>query len=616
MENSNNRMALTMGEMIDRMAIDQLKQVFEPFGTADAYDREMLALEHEIQKVLNTREWKAVRNVYFLRLVIALAQINLHIWHTKDIMQSVPEKFQSSMKLAHQLNGIRNQLKNRLTLLTAANHVNIPVKTNTGTDGLQGWSLSILEEPEATSMNPDTIALESSQVSFIDTIADLIDTLSVLQIKEVLLPHEKRRAVVGEMYDVMGSVYTLMAKQNTIITGILVRMTVFLSQANLHIWYNKDHMLARPDKYNHLLEFAQDINSIRNNVRNVIMDILGEGSSCTRHAFFLRQDRKEWCSNFLNRINIIRNSAVVTLGASEFMEMCGILDEEFSAPWREMVAGAGLCYQKLPSDYRDQIINGILQRIEVGNMWVSGPDKEWIWEKGWRENLIEYQHTRDIRALTPKFIQSQPVLRMKRDYIKPINADYEFKVIDIYRRWLFSRYFVDANAIYEFGCGSCQHLPVLNEIFPGRPIYGLDWAEASLEIAATLATCNGWNIHGIRFNLLAPDHNLVLQDGAAVLTVGAMEQLGKNFRPFVDFLLEKRPKIIVHVETIQELYDDKYLLDYLALKYDARRNYLNGYLTTLRELEREGRLEIIKSRRVFFGSMYHDGYSFIVWRPV
>jgi len=600
--------------MIDRLAIDQIKQVFDPLG-ADAYDREMLALEQAIQKALNNKDEQAARDTSFLRLVIALAQINLHIWRTKDIMQSVPEKYQSSMKLGHQLNGLRNQLKNRLSLLRAGNQ-NIPVKTNTGTDELQGWSLSILEAPDAPGMSPERPPPKSARIHSTDTIADLIDNLSILQIKEVLLSPDKRGAAIEEMHGVIDSICQLMKKQNSVITGVLVRMTIFLSQANLHIWYNKDRMLAHPEKYHDLLDFAQDMNNMRNNIRNVIMEIVNEGGRCTRHAFFLRQDGKEWYKGLLNRIDVIRNSAVITLGADEFMGMCGILEGEFSGPWRAMVGKAGLCYQKLPSDYRDQIINGILQRVESGDMWVSGPDKEWIWEKGWRENLQEYLHTRDIRALTPKFIQSQPVLRFQRDYIKPINAGFEFAVVDIYRRWLFSNYFAGAKAVYEFGCGSCQHLPVLNEIFPGRPIYGLDWSAASLEIVAALAACNDWNIRGNRFNLLSPDRSLILQEDAAVLTVGAMEQLGKDFRPFVDYLLEKRPKIVLHVETIRELYDDKYLLDYLALKYDAKRNYLNGYLTALRALEHEGRLEIIRCQRVFFGSMYHDGYSFIAWRPV
>lgn len=614
MEISNKRAERSLGELIDRLAIDQLKQVFDPLG-AEAYEREMLVLEQHIQEALSAGPKSASSDIYFLRLVIALAQINLHIWRTKDVMQTAPDKFQPSMKLAHQLNGLRNQLKNRLSVMAAVARA-VPVKTNTGTDGLQEWSLSVLDEPGAAGGNANRGGADSARGDSLDTIADSVDALSILQIKEVLLPLEKRAAVAEETNAAIGALQALMEKQNALNTGVLVRMIIFLSQANLHIWYAKDRMPAQPDKYNQLLAFAQDLNSLRNNIRNAIMDILKEGSRCTRHAFFFGQDGQEWHKGLSSRIELIRNTAVVSIGAAEFMEIFGIAPEEFSAPWREMVAKAHLRYQGIPPDYRDQIINGILQRIASGSMWVSGPNKEWIWEKGWRENLQEYKRTRDVSALTPKFIQSQPVLRLQRDYIKPVNADFEFALVDIYRRWLFSRYFADAKAVYEFGCGSCQHLPVLSDIFPGRPIYGLDWAGASMEIAAELGARNGRNIRGIPFNLLSPDHGLALQDDAAVLTVGAMEQLGKDYRPFVDFLLAKRPGIIVHVETIQELYDAKYLLDYLALQYDAKRNYLNGYLTALRELEREGRLEIIKSQRVFFGSMYHDGYSFIVWRPV
>ena len=50
-----------------------------------------------------------------MRIIVLISQINLHIWKNKDLMQENldnSEKYLSLLKLSHQLNGIRNRMKN------------------------------------------------------------------------------------------------------------------------------------------------------------------------------------------------------------------------------------------------------------------------------------------------------------------------------------------------------------------------------------------------------------------------------------------------------------------------------------------------------------------------
>ena len=49
-----------------------------------------------------------------IRIIVLISQMNLHIWKNKDLMQEDlenEEKYLSLLKLAHQLNGIRNRMK-------------------------------------------------------------------------------------------------------------------------------------------------------------------------------------------------------------------------------------------------------------------------------------------------------------------------------------------------------------------------------------------------------------------------------------------------------------------------------------------------------------------------
>jgi hypothetical protein len=99
------------------------------------------------------------------------------------------------------------------------------------------------------------------------------------------------------------------------------------------------------------------------------------------------------------------------------------------------------------------------------------------------------------------------------------------------------------------------------------------------------------------------------------LTMCALEQIGDKHEEFLQFLLRQSPALCINMEPICELYDEDNLLDHLAIRYHKQRGYLEGYLSRLRQLESQGRLTILKAQRVFFGNVYHEGYSFVVWKP-
>lgn len=281
---------------------------------------------------------------------------------------------------------------------------------------------------------------------------------------------------------------------------------------------------------------------------------------------------------------------------------------------RTIVEERDFRYRMMAQSERDELITDIMKRIDSDELTVAGPHRQPDWEQGWAENLEEFERTRDIYALTPKFVKPNQAKRLDRDYVIPYSERFEFYFVDVLRRWLFYKYLKDKSVIYEFGCGSCQHLALLAEMFPEKRLYGLDWAVSSIDIVNKLAETNGWNMEGRIFNLFEPDNRLKLRAGSAVFTVGTMEQLGCNFEPFLQYLLSNPVSLCLHLETIRELYDDRYLSDYLAIKFNSKRGYLNGFLPRLQELEREGRVEILRAQRVFFGSLYHDCYSLIVWR--
>jgi hypothetical protein len=129
----------TFAELIDRLTVDQIKEVLLP-QSKDAIADEMAKISHDIDALIKERNIEL--NSRLIRMVIALAQLNLHIWTLKDRMKEHPEKYDEYLKFAHQLNGTRNQLKNMM-LVELNDSEPSAKRTNFDTDGLKGWNISI-----------------------------------------------------------------------------------------------------------------------------------------------------------------------------------------------------------------------------------------------------------------------------------------------------------------------------------------------------------------------------------------------------------------------------------------------------------------------------------------
>lgn len=139
MENKQRQCLVPFSELLDRLTITQIKEILVPEQRA-SFSEEIRRLTHDINLISEEKVIKPTPR--FIRLIIVLAQINLHVWHTKEIMTEDPDRFEECMKLAHQLNGIRNQTKN-LLMEEAGFEASMGKRTNINTDNLEGWNFSI-----------------------------------------------------------------------------------------------------------------------------------------------------------------------------------------------------------------------------------------------------------------------------------------------------------------------------------------------------------------------------------------------------------------------------------------------------------------------------------------
>ena len=107
---SNERRYLpTLSELVDRLSIAQLKEVFIT-EHKEEYAKEIQDIVHDIQIILDSSE---KIDAEIIRAVVVLSQMNLHIWHNEsNYIKGIKDG--NNLELTHGLNGIRNTAKNKI----------------------------------------------------------------------------------------------------------------------------------------------------------------------------------------------------------------------------------------------------------------------------------------------------------------------------------------------------------------------------------------------------------------------------------------------------------------------------------------------------------------------
>jgi uncharacterized protein (UPF0335 family) len=102
---------------------------------------------------------------------------------------------------------------------------------------------------------------------YLPTIAELIDRLSIVQLKEVFIKDHKEE-YAQEIADIMHDI------SQCGMDGELVRAIVVLAQMNLHIWHNESNY-RKGIKDGNNLELTHGINGIRNTAKNKVQEQFG-----------------------------------------------------------------------------------------------------------------------------------------------------------------------------------------------------------------------------------------------------------------------------------------------------------------------------------------------------
>ncbi len=260
----------------------------------------------------------------------------------------------------------------------------------------------------------------------------------------------------------------------------------------------------------------------------------------------------------------------------------------------------------------EALVESILRRIAEDEQVVGAPDRTQAWERGWREALDRFKRKPVLESLVPAFIHLERPVRYRQAFYEPSEGQNELTFVHLMQEKI-GDWLSDCPVVVEFGCGTGYNLLSLAERFPEKHYYGFDFVDSAVELVNEAGWALQREAQAFRFDMRKPNGSYKLGPRIGAFTFGAVEQLAGDFQPFIEYLIDERPKVVVHVEPTIELLDQANEVDALAIAFMQKRGYTSGFLPALQS---DPRIEVLTVERSGFGSLMIEGYNLIAWRPL
>lgn len=278
----------------------------------------------------------------------------------------------------------------------------------------------------------------------------------------------------------------------------------------------------------------------------------------------------------------------------------------------------------VPFHRRALQIAGLL-RQEIGQITLHGRDlrtqnkvsqeydqntwKKYLEEKRWTKcrDLDQYVIFDDSRDRIAKIggrlvqIKTCDYYRFRRDVLRKILA----ALAD------------DSKEMVELGCGVGLNIFSLAGENRWQRLEGFDISQNGITAAREAAEFFGLkNVYFDLLDLTDPDHpNWVKVRGKQTFTYMCLEQLKHSMGGVLNNIVRAGPRRVIHIENAYELLNWLSPSDWVTALYIRRMDYQDNLLTTLRKLEKLGRLNILLAQRLYYAPTPRNDPMLVVWEP-
>ena len=104
---------------------------------------------------------------------------------------------------------------------------------------------------------------------YLPTFAELIDRLSIVQLKSIFIKDHKKE-YDEEMQDIIHDLNAIIKEKDVKLTGDMVRAILVIMLTNRYIWENESKAREGGNSQDKLLKLTHSINGVRNRAKNVV----------------------------------------------------------------------------------------------------------------------------------------------------------------------------------------------------------------------------------------------------------------------------------------------------------------------------------------------------------
>lgn len=117
------------------------------------------------------------------------------------------------------------------------------------------------------------MSLQKKVRKFLPTFSELLDRLTINQIKEVKIPQHKEQ-YGQEIKEILHDIDVMIQTEKIVFDAQMLRSLIVLAQMNLHIWTNESNYRSGKKDGNNL-ELSHGLNGIRNVAKNMLQEKIG-----------------------------------------------------------------------------------------------------------------------------------------------------------------------------------------------------------------------------------------------------------------------------------------------------------------------------------------------------
>lgn len=179
-----------------------------------------------------------------------------------------------------------------------------------------------------------------------------------------------------------------------------------------------------------------------------------------------------------------------------------------------------------------------------------------------------------------------------------------------------SRYMSAEDSIVELGCGWGRNLFYFLNSGICRSAVGGEYAPEGIKLGELMKNRFNLPIEFHYFDFKNPGQEFLKKmEGKVVFTHNSIEQVNYLPKSTVLSIAACSPKVVVHFEPVYEYRNGNSLLHFFWKRYTEMNDYNRNLVSVLKELEKEGKIEIILEQIHYLGLNAFNPGSIIAWRP-